>query len=66
MYSDGNNYLSGMVSHLPFTFHEYSIVEFSQPEDAQKAITQLSDTDLKGRPVFIREVSIRSMRLITT
>ena len=37
----------------------YSIVEFSQPEDAQKAITTLSDTDLKGRPVFIREVSIR-------
>ncbi|PWN35972.1 uncharacterized protein FA14DRAFT_122073 [Meira miltonrushii] len=31
------------------------IVEFSHPEDAQKAITQLSDTDLKGRPVFIRE-----------
>ena len=53
--------------HLPYQnnalplllFYEYSIVEFSQPEDAQKAITTLSDTDLKGRPVFIREVSMK-------
>lgn len=47
-----------MVTHF-YYFYEYSIVEFSQPEDAQKAITQLSDTDLKGRPVFIREVSLK-------
>lgn len=31
------------------------VVEFSQPEEAQKAIRDLSDQQLLGRPVFIRE-----------
>jgi len=34
-----------------------SIVEYSSPDEAQKAIKELSDTPLLGRPVFIREVS---------
>lgn len=36
--------------HLP------SIVEFSNQEDAQRAIRELSEQTLLGRPVFIREV----------
>ncbi|KAJ3034896.1 hypothetical protein HK097_004367, partial [Rhizophlyctis rosea] len=31
------------------------VVEFSEPEQAQRAIRELSDTPLLGRPVFIRE-----------
>ncbi|KAJ3334358.1 hypothetical protein HDU76_000051 [Blyttiomyces sp. JEL0837] len=31
------------------------VVEFSTPEEAQKAIKELNDTPLMGRPVFIRE-----------
>ena len=44
-----------------------SIVEYSSPDEAQKAITQLSDTPLLGRTVFIREVSMkrRATRLHT-
>lgn len=34
-----------------------SIVEFASPEDAQRAIRELSEQPLLGRPVFIREVS---------
>lgn len=34
----------------------HSIVEYSTPEEAQRAIKDLSDTPLLGRPVFIREV----------
>lgn len=41
----------------PSEMHNHSIVEYSQPEEARKAIEQLSDTPLMGRPVFIREVS---------
>lgn len=33
------------------------IVEYSSPDEAQKAIKELSDTPLLGRSVFIREVS---------
>ncbi len=33
-----------------------SIVEFSSQEDAQRAIKELSEVTLLGRPVFIREV----------
>lgn len=33
-----------------------SVVEFSAPEEAQKAIRELSDQTLLGRPLFIREV----------
>lgn len=36
-----------------------SVVEFSQPEEAQKAIRDLSDQQLLGRPVFIREVCVQ-------
>ena len=32
------------------------IVEFASPEDAQRAVRELSETPLLGRPVFIREV----------
>ena len=38
------------------------VVEFSQPEEAQRAIRELSDTPLLGRPVFIREVSCNYCR----
>ncbi|GAA5856004.1 hypothetical protein JCM9279_003371, partial [Rhodotorula babjevae] len=31
------------------------VVEFSQPEEAQRAIRELNDQQLLGRPVFIRE-----------
>ena len=34
-----------------------SIVEFASSEDAQRAIRELSEQPLLGRPVFIREVS---------
>ena len=33
-----------------------SIVEFSSQEDAQRAVRELSEQPLLGRPVFIREV----------
>lgn len=33
-----------------------SIVEFASQEDSQRAIRELSETPLLGRPVFIREV----------
>jgi hypothetical protein len=36
-----------------------SIVEFASPEDAQRAVRELSEVPLLGRPVFIREVSGR-------
>lgn len=42
---------------LMFSPSEHSIVEFTTPEEAQRAIKELSDTPLLGRPVFIREVS---------
>jgi RNA recognition motif-containing protein len=35
---------------------EISIVEFASQEDAQRAVRELSETPLLGRPVFIREV----------
>lgn len=38
------------------SFHD-SIVEFASLEDAQRAIRELSEQPLLGRPVFIREVS---------
>lgn len=41
----------------------FSIVEFSAPDEAQKAIKELSDTPLLGRTVFIREVSRQSIDL---
>lgn len=35
-----------------------SIVEFASPEDAQRAIRELSEVAMLGRPVFIREVRL--------
>jgi RNA recognition motif-containing protein len=31
------------------------IVEYTTPEDAQRAIAELNDTELMGRMVFVRE-----------
>jgi len=31
------------------------IVEYSSPEEAQEAISTLTDTELKGRMIFVRE-----------
>lgn len=42
---------------LPLNFF-YRIVEFASPEDAQRAIRELSEQALLGRPVFIREVTL--------
>lgn len=45
------------------------IVEFAQPEEAQRAIKDLSELPLLGRPIFIREVRSRSstnLRLFST
>ncbi|KAA1116255.1 hypothetical protein PGT21_006622 [Puccinia graminis f. sp. tritici] len=39
------------------------VVEFSTGEAAQKAITELSDRPLLGRPVFIREVGHQEIQL---
>jgi RNA recognition motif-containing protein len=33
------------------------IVEFASTDDAQRAVRELSESPLLGRPVFIREVS---------
>lgn len=41
-----------------------SIVEFASPEDAQRAIRELSEQPLLGRPVFIREVSCLRLDLV--
>ena len=41
---------------LMSAFHR--IVEFASQEDAQRAIRELSEQTLLGRPVFIREVCI--------
>jgi RNA recognition motif-containing protein len=40
-----------------------SIVEFASQEDSQRAVRELSETPLLGRPVFIREVSKHKMFL---
>jgi RNA recognition motif-containing protein len=40
-----------------FAHDEISIVEFASQEDSQRAVRELSETPLLGRPVFIREVS---------
>lgn len=39
--------------------HQLSVVEFATRDDAQKAIRDLNDTTLMGRPLFIREVRHR-------
>lgn len=43
---------------MPTDLSPYSsVVEYSNPEDAQRAIAELNDKTLMGRPLFIREVS---------
>jgi len=45
----------------PFTHRSnksFRIVEFASHEDSQRAIRELSEQALLGRPVFIREVSL--------
>ena len=51
-------------SHLPYPPLPFSIlrtctgcgiVEFSSPQEAQQAMTDLNDTEFMGRQVFIRE-----------
>jgi RNA recognition motif-containing protein len=39
----------------------FRIVEFASQEDSQRAIRELSEQPLLGRPVFIREVHISFM-----
>jgi hypothetical protein len=34
----------------------FRVVEYRTPEEARRAIQTLNDTQLLGRPVFIREV----------
>jgi hypothetical protein len=41
-----------------------SIVEFASQEDSQRAIRELSEQTLLGRPVFIREVSTSARNAI--
>jgi hypothetical protein len=38
--------------------HLRRIVEFASREDSQRAIRELSESSLLGRPVFIREVML--------
>jgi RNA recognition motif-containing protein len=38
------------------TWSVFRIVEFASQEDSQRAIRELSEQPLLGRPVFIREV----------
>lgn len=49
-------YMSFLHTFPPYV--GYSIVEFASQEDAQRAIRELSESPLLGRPIFIREVSI--------
>lgn len=39
-----------------YSYSLYSIVEFASHEDAMRAVKELSESPLLGRPVFIREV----------
>lgn len=47
-------------------FYTFSVVEFSTPDEAQKAIRDLNDQTLLGRPLFIREVRFVSSALFIT
>ena len=42
--------------HCISSFVSVSIVEFASQEDSHRAIRELSEQPLLGRPVFIREV----------
>lgn len=55
-------FAAGDVKHVE-VFEDYNgrskgcgIVEFGNVEDAQRAITELNDTELEGRKIFVREV----------
>ena len=51
------------LSIIPIRFHSndcFRIVEFASHEDSQRAIRELSEQALLGRPVFIREVNLTS------
>ena len=41
------------ITHIDLS---HSIVEYASQEDAQRAVRELSEQPLLGRPVFIREV----------
>ena len=41
--------------------HVIRIVEFGSQEDCQRAIRELSEQPLLGRPVFIREVRVTQL-----
>ena len=45
-----------LAHHRALTLLCVRIVEFASQEDAQRAIRELSEQPLLGRPVFIREV----------
>jgi hypothetical protein len=51
------------TSHQSFrgvlTLRHVRIVEFASQEDSQRAIRELSEQPLLGRPVFIREVRLQ-------
>lgn len=42
------------------------IVEFGNPEDAQRAVRELSEMTLLGRPVYIREVRLTPLKHTST
>ena len=57
----------GCVQFVFTLFHERKlmfkscrIVEFATREEAERAVTELNEGQLMGRPVFLREVRIRS------
>lgn len=56
--SKGCGYVVEFYPWLPFfsDLSGCSIVEFASQEDSQRAIRELSEQPLLGRPVFIREV----------
>ena len=57
MYPKDAGELSFFLSLKTRLIYLYSIVEFASQEDAQRAVRELSEQPLLGRPVFIREVS---------
>jgi hypothetical protein len=59
----GNNLLLIWFFCSVLTWSVFRIVEFASQEDAQRAIRELSEQPLLGRPVFIREVRNNFMLL---
>jgi hypothetical protein len=54
---DAGKFAYHLCPNQPLTFC-ISIVEFASSEDAQRAIRELSEVAMLGRPVFIREVRL--------